>query len=148
MLLLVGMLAGYRYLLPDSDQVDLPLVQNCRLHTDTCFSALPAGGSIRLEIEPKRPAPTDPLRVTAVFDEAIPKSVGIRLKGVDMDMGYLEHFVYDLVPDLADPSGRTFSGSAGVFACSSTVMQWHVLARVEVGEARYEIPFQFETRQK
>ena len=147
----VTVMAGYfayRLVGGEAAIVSLPAVEDCSLHREACTATLPNGGEMRLDIEPKQPAPTDPLRVTAVFEEAAPGAVGVRLEGVNMNMGYLEHFVYQLARDRGDPAANSFSGSAGVFACSSTVMQWRVLARVELDGARYEIPFQFETREK
>lgn len=139
---------AYRHFDGEAAIVSLPVVEDCQLHRESCTAVLPNGGKLRLDIEPKQPAPTDPLRVTAVFEKAAPGAVGVRLEGVNMNMGYLEHFVYELSRDHGDPAANAFSGSAGVFTCSSTVMQWRVLARIELDGARYEIPFQFETRQK
>ena len=138
----------YRHIGGEAAIVSLPAVEACQLHRESCTAALPGGGKLRLDIEPKQPAPTDPLQVTAVFEQATPGAVGVRLEGVNMSMGYLEHFVYELRRDRAKPASNAFNGSAGVFACSSTVMQWRLLARVELDGARYEIPFRFETRQK
>lgn len=43
--------------------------------------------------------------------------------GVDMNMGYLKHFVYDLHQNEAGTEAVTFSGNAGVIASSSNLMQ-------------------------
>ena len=147
LLALAGVIA-YRQLLVGESVVSLPVVDDCHLQQQACNASLPSGGSLRLDIEPKQPTPSDPLRVTAAFEQVNPAAVGVRLKGVNMNMGYLEHFVYELKRDQGNVGPVSFSGSAGVFACSSTVMQWLVLAQVEVDGTRYEIPFHFETRQK
>ena len=99
------------------------------------------------EIDPKLPSPTDPLILKADFEQIRPNAVSVRFKGVDMNMGYLEHFAYEM-QKTKSAEGVSFSGNGGVFACSSTVMQWRVLTRVELDGSRYEIPFQFETRQR
>jgi hypothetical protein len=73
--------------------------------------------------------------------------VGVRFKGVDMNMGYLEHFVYDLQKQDSGENRGSFGGDAGVFACSRNLMQWRVLVKVQAGNRRYEVPFKFETSQ-
>lgn len=144
-MLALAAVLSWRYLGGGNAIVSLPAVEGCELHLQTCEAALPAGGRLRLDIEPKRPTPTEPLEITALVDTAAPTALGVRFEGVGMNMGYLEHFVYELAPG---PAPNRFSGSAGVFACSSTVMRWRVLARVELDGRSYELPFHFETRQK
>jgi hypothetical protein len=54
--------AGYLWL-PRAD-VPLPLVEGCRLDRQVCTAALPDGGRLELELEP-RPVPTiGPMRVS------------------------------------------------------------------------------------
>jgi len=99
-------------------------------------------------ITPRQPSATDALQVNASFEQLEPSVVGVRFKGIDINMGYLENFVFDLKKTKADEKQSSFSGNAGVFVCSSNLMQWLVLVRVQVGKTRYEVPFRFETRQQ
>ncbi|MCP4391233.1 MAG: hypothetical protein GY802_23270 [Gammaproteobacteria bacterium] len=147
-LLAAAGLLAYRYLPIADDEVSLPVVDGCALHLQACSVEFPSGGSMTFEISPRQPAPTDTLRLQASFDRVAPQVVGVRFKGVDMNMGYLEHFVYDLHQNEAGAEAVTFSGDAGVFACSSNLMQWLVLVQVQLEGTRYEVPFRFETMQR
>ncbi len=147
-LCVIAAVTGYVYLARRDATVRLLPAADCALHLETCSAVLPRGGRVRLDIEPKSPSPTDPLRVKADFEGIRPESVGLRLKGVDMEMGYLEYFVHELGRISSDESGASFGGSAGVFACSMSLMRWQVLLRIDLDGTAYEIPFDFETRQK
>lgn len=136
------------YLVGYDRTVRLPRVTDCALHLETCSAKLPQGGLVRLDIEPKTPGPTDPLRVKADFEGIAPGSAGLRLKGIDMEMGYLEYFVHELGQTRSDESGSSFAGSAGVFACSMSLMRWQVFLQFDLDGTTHEIPFAFETRQK
>jgi len=148
LLLAVAGLLGYQYLQHANGEIRLPVVEGCALHLDTCSANFPGGGRMTLAITPRQPSATDALQVNASFEQLEPGVVGVRFKGIDMNMGYLEHFVFDLKKTEADKKQISFSGKAGVFVCSSNLMQWLVLVRVQVGETRYEVPFRFETRQQ
>jgi hypothetical protein len=143
----IGLLV-YQYAWRDQGPIVLPTVEGCRLHLEPCTASLPTGGSMIFEINPKNPAPTDILRLDAQFEQVEPNAVGVRFKGVNMKMGYLEHYVYPLQRNDALSASVLFEGEAGVFACSSNLMQWLVLVRVQVGDTRYEVPFEFETLQQ
>lgn len=147
-LLLFAGLLGYRYLADADEELLLPLVEGCALHLEACSVNFPQGGSMRFSISPKRPSPTDTLHLNASFEQIAPQVVGVRFKGVDMNMGYLEHFVYELQKSDSGEKRNSFSGDAGVFACSRNLMQWRVLVRVQAGDMRYEVPFSFETSQQ
>ena len=132
----------------DDGPIILPVVEDCSLHVEPCFIELPPGGRMRLDINPRRPSPSDSLNIVASFEAVEPESVGIRFKGVDMNMGYLENFVFEMKQGASADGSREFEGEAGVFACSVSLMEWLVLVRVRYGSAYYEVPFRFETRQK
>ena len=144
----VAILAAYALYSRQHQTVRLPTVENCALDLDSCSTTLPQGGDIRVDIEPKNPSPSDPLRVQVEFANLQPGSVGLRFKGIDMNMGYLEHFVHELGSIRADQNGSSFSGPAGVFACSMSLMRWQAILQFDLGGTVYEIPFDFETRQK
>jgi len=148
LLLVVAGLPGYRFLLGVKAEIVLPVVEGCALHLEDCSASFPQGGKMTFAINPRQPSPTDPLHLQVSFEQLEPQVVGVRFKGVDMNMGYLEHYVYDLHKN--ETAGKTvsFSGDAGVFVCSSDLMQWLVLVKVQIGETRYEVPFRFETRQQ
>ncbi len=147
LLVLAGLL-GYRYLSAVGEELRLPVVEGCALHLESCSVNFPQGGSMEFSISPNRPSPTDTLHLNASFEQMTPKTVGVRFKGVDMNMGYLEHFVYDLQKHDSGENRNAFSGDAGVFACSRNLMQWLVLVKVQADDGmRYEVPFRFETNQ-
>ena len=146
--LAVGGLLAYQYGWRDSGPVRLPTVEACMLHLEPCSASLPAGGSMIVEVSPRRPQPTDTLRLNVSFDQVEPSTVGVRFKGVNMKMGYLEHYVYELQRNQALAPAILFDGNAGVFACSSNLMEWLVLVRVELDNTLYEVPFKFETLQR
>ena len=53
-----------------------------------------------------------------------------------------------IVKDNATQVTVSFSGSAGVFACSMSLMRWQVFLQFDLNGTLHEIPFAFETRQK
>jgi hypothetical protein len=136
---------GYYFLVANSE-IRLPVVEGCALHLEACVVTFPEGGRMTFEITPKQPSPTEALYLNASFEQLEPQAVGAQFKGVDMNMGYLEHFVYDLHKTENNEKQSVFSGNAGVFVCSNNLMEWLVLVKVQVGETFYEVPFKFETR--
>lgn len=148
LLLAVAGLLAYRFLAGAKAEIELPVVEGCALHLEACSASFPQGGKMTIAINPRQPSPTDPLHLRASFEQLEPQVVGVRFKGVDMNMGYLEHFVYDLHKNETTGKTVSFSGNAGVFVCSSNLMQWLVLVKVQIGETRYQVPFRFETRQQ
>ena len=146
--LAIGGLLAYQYAWRDSGPVRLATVEGCMLHLEPCAASLPGGGSMIVEINPRRPQPTDSLRLKVSFDRIEPNTVGVRFKGVNMKMGYLEHYVYELQRNEAVAPAILFDGQAGVFACSSNLMEWLVLVRVQLDDTLYEVPFKFETLQR
>lgn len=148
LLLSAAGLLGYRFLSGANAEIRLPVVEDCALHLETCSVNFPQGGRMMFAINPRQPSPTDTLRLHANFEQVAPKAVGVRFKGIDMSMGYLEHFVFDLKKIEPGEKLNSFGGEAGVFVCSSNLMQWLVLVKVQLGETRYEVPFKFETRQR
>jgi hypothetical protein len=71
--------------------------------------------------------------------------VGVRFKGINMNMGHLEYLVHELLPIDTPDGSVSFGGQGGVFVCSIGLMRWLVLVKVQVGETVYEAPFNFET---
>lgn len=139
--------AGYYYLARESDEIRLPLVEGCALHLEACSVEFPQGGSMTFEINPRQPSPSDTLQLKARFEQMAPQTVGVRFKGVDMNMGYLEHFVYEMQRNESRDQAPSFSGEAGVFVCTRNLMQWLVLVKVRADDGiRYEVPFKFETK--
>ena len=138
---------GYGYFESTRAVVGLPLVRGCALHRERCSAQLPSGGRMSFAIEPRNPSPTDPLVMQADFEQVKPHAVSVRFKGVDMNMGYLEHFAYPM-QKTESAHGVSFSGNGGVFACSSDRMVWHVLVKLQLDDTTYEVPFEFVTLNK
>jgi hypothetical protein len=138
-------LIGY-YFLGARSEIRLPVVESCALHLEACVVTFPEGGRMTFEITPKQPSATQALVLNASFEQMEPQAVGARFKGVEMNMGYLDYYVYDLHKIGSNDKQSLFSGNAGVFVCSNNRMEWLVLVKVQVGETFYEVPFRFETR--
>lgn len=143
--LVIAGLLGYWFLILSDNKVELPVVENCSLQLEACSVSFPEGGSMTFEISPKQPSSKDALQLQASFDQIQPQVVGVRFKGIDMNMGYLEHFVHNLPQNNISENPASFGGQAGVFACANGLMPWLVMVQVQVGNTRYEVPFNFET---
>ncbi len=144
LLALAGLLV-YQFAWRASNVTRLPLVEDCTLHLEPCSSPLPMGASMVFEITPKQPAPDKTLHLSADFHGVEPRTVGVRFKGVNMNMGQLEYFEHKLSPETTPDGSISFAGTGGVFVCSIGVMQWLVLVKLQIGERVYEVPFKFET---
>ncbi len=143
-LISAGLLA-YQFLWPGSKIVRLPVVEGCALHLESCSAELPMGGRINFQLNPRQPAPDQVFNLNADFDGVEPDAVGVRFKGVNMNMGQLEYFVHELARVETADGSSTFAGKGGVFVCSIGVMQWLVIVKLQFAERVYELPFEFET---
>ena len=144
LLALCGLLV-YQFAWRASSVIRLPLVEDCTLHLEPCSAPLPMAARMVFEITPKQPAPDRTLHLSADFHGVEPRTVGVRFKGVNMNMGQLEYFVHKLSAEATPDGSVSFAGTGGVFVCSIGVMQWHVLVELQIGEQVYEVPFKFET---
>ncbi len=144
LLTIVGLL-GYQFVWRGPDVTRLPVVEDCQLNLEPCSSPLPMGGRVIFEINPRQPPAGETLHLKADFHGLEPNAVGVRFKGINMNMGHLEYLVHDLSPVDTPDSSVTFIGQGGVFVCSIGLMQWLVLVKVQIGESTYEVPFNFET---
>ena len=144
MLTIAGLLI-YHFVWPVSNAIRLPVVENCGLHLEPCSSPLPTGGRIVFEINPRQPAPSETLYLSADFEGVEPRAVGVRFKGINMNMGQLEYYVHHLSRKDTPDDSIFFTGSGGVFVCSIGTMQWLVLVNLQIGGRVYEVPFRFET---
>lgn len=144
LLIIVGLL-GYQFVWPGPDVVRLPLVEACKLNLEPCSSPLPKGGRIVFEINPRQPPAGETLHMKADFYGVEPDAVGVRFKGINMNMGQLEYLLHELSPVVTPDGSFRFAGQGGVFVCSIGLMRWLALVKVQVGETVYEVPFNFET---
>jgi len=145
LLLICAGLGGYWFLWQGSSVVRLPTVEDCALHLQSCSSPLPMGGRIDFEINPRQPAPNEAFHLSANFDGVEPRAVGVRFKGINMNMGQLEYYLHKLSRKDTLDGSISFTGQGGVFVCSTGVMRWLVLVNLQIGERVYEVPFEFET---
>ena len=126
-----------------SENVKLPIVDDCKLQQQPCSTELPSGAEIEFEISPKNPAPTDPLYLTARFKNINPDSVRVAFDGKHMKMGFLE---YDLKKAVSlDSELIEYSGDGGLSVCIIGKMEWQVLVKLAQGDNTYEIPFEMDT---
>ena len=145
LLVMVAGLLTYLFSMRTPGNISLPVVEGCLLQLDSCSTALPGGGELVFEITPRQPVATDPLDLRVDFQGIEPQAVGVRFKGEDMAMGYLENLRYPLAKIDTDNQSILFEGQGGVFACSTGMMKWLVFVDVEVDGVVYEVPFKFET---
>ena len=143
--LTIAGLLGYQFVWRGPDVIRLPVVEDCKLNLEPCSSPLPMGGRMVFEINPRPPPAGEILHLRADFHGFEPSAVGVRFKGINMNMGQLEYLVHEL-SQIDTPDGSvSFGGQGGVFVCSIGLMRWLVLVKVQVGETHYEVPFNFET---
>jgi len=138
-------LLGYQFVWPGLNAIRLPVVEGCKLNLEPCSSALPTGGRIVFEINPKQPPAGEALHLKADFYGVEPDAVGVRFKGINMNMGQLEYLVHELAPIDTPDGSVSFEGQGAVFICSIGLMRWHALVNLQIGETIYELPFNFET---
>jgi len=144
-ILIAVCLLAYQIVSPGPKNLLLPIVEGCVLHLESCTVSLPAGAEIVFEINPKQPNSSQALQLIARFRGIDPLSVGVRFKGVNMDMGHLEDFAQELARQGSRGEAVLFSGPGSLFVCSRGVMQWLVLVEVKIDKTYYEIPFRFES---
>jgi hypothetical protein len=152
MLIVAGLLSltivallGYQFVWRGPDVIRLPVVEDCKLNLEPCSSSLPMGGRIVFEINPRQPPAGDPLHLRADFHGLEADAVGVRFRGINMNMGQLEYLVHELSPIDTPDGSVSFEGQGGVFVCSIGLMRWLALVKVQVGETVFEVPFNFET---
>ena len=145
LLLTIAGLLAYHFAWQGSNAVRLPIVEDCALHLEPCSSPLPKGGRMVFEINPRQPAPNETFHLRADFEGIEPRAVGVRFKGLNMNMGQLEYYLHKLSRKDTQDGSISFDGKGGVFVCSIGLMQWLVLVNLQIGERVYEVPFQFET---
>jgi len=143
--LIAASLLAYQIVSSDPKNVRLPIVEGCALHLESCAVSLPAGAEVVFEIDPKQPNSNNVLQLAARFRGVDPQSVGVRFKGVNMDMGNLEDFIQELARQESPGEAVLFSGPGSLFVCSRGVMRWLVLVEVKIDKTYYEIPFRFES---
>lgn len=123
--------------LPRAD-VQLPLVEHCRLDRQDCAIALPGGGRLEFALDP-RPVPTSaPLRVSVGVGGLPAERVAVSFQGVDMNMG-----VHQL--PLKALGGGRFAGETTLPVCVTGRMVWQATVLVESGRTNITVPFRFES---
>lgn len=134
--MLIAAGAGF-VLLPRAD-VQLPLVEHCRLDREACSVPLPDGGRLTMMLEP-RPVPSAaPVRVVVTTEGVRADRVEISFTGVDMNMGLHR------LP-LAAAGEYRHVGETTLPVCVTGRMVWQATARLEVGHRDISVPFRFES---
>ena len=144
-ILIAACLLAYQIVSSDPKNVRLPIVEGCALHLESCTVSLPAGAEIVFEINPKQPRSDHRLQLIASFRGVDPLSVGVRFKGVNMDMGNLEDLTQELARQESPGEAVLFRGPGSLFVCARGVMQWLVLVEIKIDKTYYEIPFRFDS---
>lgn len=134
--MLIAAVAGF-VMLPRAD-VQLPLVEHCRLDREACSAHLPDGGRLEMRLEP-RPVPSaGPVRVIVTTEGLRADRAEVGFTGVDMNMGL------HLLP-LAAESDFRHVGETTLPVCVTGRMVWQATVRLEVGRKDISVPFRFES---
>ena len=144
-ILIAASLLAYQIVSSGPKNVRLPIVEGCALHLESCVVSLPAGAEIVFEINPRQPSSSHALQLMASFRGVDPLSVGVRFKGVNMDMGDLEGLTQKLARQESPGEAVLFRGPGSLSVCSRGVMQWLVLVEIKIDKTYYEIPFRFDS---
>ncbi|MGF1546725.1 MAG: hypothetical protein ACFCUG_05330 [Thiotrichales bacterium] len=111
---------------------------NCDLRSGACELALPTGGSIRFEIEPRTIPLLEPIALTVALKDAPVTAVEVDFVGVDMNMGYNHARL------VAQDDGR-FRGSVTLPVCVRQRMDWEARVLLETPAGWTLAPFRFFT---
>lgn len=132
------LVAGIGFVLLPRADVQLPLVEPCRLDREACSASLPDGGRLEMRLEP-RPVPSaGPMRVIVTTEGLRADRVEVGFTGVDMNMGL------HLLP-LAVEGDFRHVGETTLPVCVTGRMVWQATVRLEVGRKDISVPFRFES---
>jgi len=109
----------------------------CDLHSGPCTAAFDATRFIRMQIEPRPLAPTEPLRVLVDTAGFAADSATIEFSGVDMQMGLIRH-------DLINTGVGAFSGDAILPVCVRRRMTWRAIVTAQGADGLHRATFDFE----
>lgn len=130
--------AGVGFMLLPKADVQLPLVENCRLDREACSASLPDGGRLEMMLEPRPVTSSGPMRVIASIEGIRADKVEVSFVGVDMNMGLHR------LP-LAAAAGGRYVGETTLPVCVTGRMVWQATVRLEVGRKDISVPFRFES---
>ena len=140
LLIALVVVVGYKLsplLLPKSDVVVQP-DPACDLQRGPCHVALPAGGSVELNMGTLPIPLARPFEVRIATEGLTPARVEVDFAGVDMNMGYNR-------PRLADQGNGVYAAEVTLPVCISGRMEWQATVLIEAGGQRIAIPWRFTT---
>jgi hypothetical protein len=117
-----------------------PLDPACDLRSAPCVSALPGGGQVELEVQPRRIPVVRPLRLTVRVRGLEARRVEVDFTGVDMNMGYNR-------PELRRVEHGHFAGTAMLPVCVRARMTWEARVLLHTADGLLAAPFRFDTFQ-
>ena len=129
--------AGYHWL-PKAD-VQLALVDNCRLDQQAACAADLPGGRIEVAVAPRPVATSQAFEFRADLAGIRPNSVEVAFTGVEMNMGVTR------LPLEALGEGR-YAGRITLPVCVTGGMLWQATVLIDVDRRLLSVPFRFESR--
>lgn len=120
-----------------------PLVENCDLHQQTCFSEQ-AEANVSLTLHPQPIPIAKPIQVEAQIKALDVVKVELDISGINMYMGYNR---VPLTADAVQPG--LYHGTSMLAFCTNDIMQWQftLLIHQPNGDV-LQVPFKLETRNR
>ena len=140
LLIALVVVVGYKLsplLLPRADVTVQP-DPACDLNRSACRVALPDGGQLEVEMNP-RPIPmVQPFQIEVRLGGFDATRVAVDFAGVDMNMGFNR-------PELTARGGGRHAGEVTLPVCITGAMDWQVTVLIENGGERIAIPYRFSS---
>ncbi len=136
LLIALVVVVGYKLsplLLPRADVTVQP-DPACDLNRSACRVALPDGGQLEVEMNP-RPIPmVRPFQIEVKLGGLDATRVAVDFAGVDMNMGFNR-------PELTARGGGRHAGEVTLPVCITGQMDWQATVLIDSGSRRIAVPF-------
>lgn len=120
-----------------------PLIENCDLHQQTCYSQQ-GESRVALTLQPQPIPIAKPLQVEAQIEAIDAVKVELDISGINMYMGY------NRVPlHAVAEQNEHYQGTSMLAFCTNDVMQWQVTLLIHQSNGDVlQVPFKLETRNR
>lgn len=120
--------------LHEMPSVSAPIAVDCDLAQRPCEVQFSEGPRIRLEVQPRNPAPMQPFRVVVQLDGLDAEQVAMDFHGVSMNMGWIQTNL-QMGPD------RQYVGETILPVCVRQRMDWEARVLVTADTKRWIATF-------